>query len=161
MDVVDVVDVVDAVGAFNMFSEFVSLGGRFKEISMLEQRSFLYVRFGGIRLLSRWGHPSLPDSLIPVYHHHPPSTIFRKPFPHFFLSSQPRPDSLDASNSFTRCSPYESWLRSDNSNLKVMVARGLTIQYRQCKLRGWWKALEGFSTVCGFSGAFKLLGEER
>ena len=144
----DVVDVVDAVGGFNMFSEFVSLDGRFKEISMLEQRSFLYVRFGGIRLLSRWGHPSLPDSSIPVYHHHPPSTIFRKPFPHFFLSSQPRPDS------FNRCSPYESWLRSDNGSLKAMVARGLTIQYRQCKLRGWWKELEGCSTVCGFFGAF-------
>ena len=46
----DVVDVVDAVGVFNMFSEFVSLGGRFKEVSMLEQRSFIYVRFGGIRV---------------------------------------------------------------------------------------------------------------
>ena len=40
-------DVVDAVGGFNMFSEFVSLGGRFKEIFMLEQRSFIYVRFLG------------------------------------------------------------------------------------------------------------------
>ena len=54
---VNMVDMVDAVSDFNMFSEFLSLGGRFKEVVMLDHMLIKCVRLRGTQLLRR---PSLP-----------------------------------------------------------------------------------------------------
>lgn len=69
------VGTVDAVSGFKMFSEFMSLGGRFKQILVLHHRDPLNACFEPVSCmvldfcLARLFPPSFHDSLFSVYLH--------------------------------------------------------------------------------------------
>lgn len=76
------VDMVDAVSDFKMFSEFLSLGGKFKQILVLDHRLVECVCRAGPMALDYCLaslFPSFYASSLSVYLHHPAVIVLRKP----------------------------------------------------------------------------------